>query len=242
MPKTKLELETMNYHFDGQDAKEYGVHSAILLSNIKWWIAKNKANGTNFKDGKTWVYNSVQAWSELYPFLSAPQIRRALHKLVEAGVLVTANYNKIGFDKTHWYALADECSLDVTISSNDVTISSNGCDDSVKPIPVKETVKNSDNTPKSPQGGSERFDEFWEVYPRKAARVNALAKWKRKGLDKIADQLIADVKNRIENDDNWRGDFIPYPTTYINGERWNDEISKRRTQSPSPSGNPFLGA
>ena len=106
-----------------------------------------------------------------------------------------------------------------------------------------ETATPTTTTPKSPQGGSERFDEFWEVYPKKRAKKDALAKWKRKGLDKIADQLIADVKNRIENDDEWRGGFIPHPTTYINGERWNDEISKRRQQpSPSPSGNLFLDA
>jgi hypothetical protein len=227
----------MNYHFDGQDAKEYGVHSAILLSNIKWWIAKNKANGTNFKDGKTWVYNSVQAWSELYPFLSAPQIRRALHKLVEAGVLVTANYNKIGFDKTHWYALADECSLDVTISSNDVTISSNGCDDSVKPIPVKETVKNSDNTPQKPP---KKSFKTWSEEELRAEVENA-------NHDNIltAEEVDDFVGYWRECDENGKT-LIQKQKSWDTRRRMLNAIkcvySKRRTQSPSPSGNPFLGA
>ena len=71
-----------------------------------------------------------------------------------------------------------------------------------------------------------RFEDFWKVYPRKVKKADALKKWKLKKLDSKADMLIADVENRVVNDSQWRkSEFIPHPTTYLNGERWNDELT-----------------
>lgn len=69
-----------------------------------------------------------------------------------------------------------------------------------------------------------RFDEFWSVYPKKVKKAESRKKWKLLKLDRIADQLIGDVQNRMENDAQWRKGFIPHPPTYINGERWNDDV------------------
>ncbi len=72
-----------------------------------------------------------------------------------------------------------------------------------------------------------RFDEFWEAYPRDRRRdkKKAQATWKRRKLDNMADLIINDVKNRVENDDQWKRGFSPMPTTYLNGDRWEDELS-----------------
>lgn len=69
-----------------------------------------------------------------------------------------------------------------------------------------------------------RFDEWWEIYPNKTAAKLARKKWNAKGLDEIADKLIADVKARMASDRKWREGFVPNPTTYINQERWNDGV------------------
>jgi len=39
------------------------------------------------------------------------------------------------------------------------------------------------------------------------------------------DMIIDNVRHRIENDPRWQAGFIPDPTTYINGDRWEDEIN-----------------
>ena len=70
---------------------------------------------------------------------------------------------------------------------------------------------------------SDAFEEFWKVYPRKFTKKTALEIWSRKKPD--AELLIADVRNRLENDAQWKDGFIPHPTTYLNGERWNDELA-----------------
>ena len=78
-----------------------------------------------------------------------------------------------------------------------------------------------------------RFEEWWKCYPKKVKKADAMKKWKVKKLDAKADTLIADVANRIANDSQWAGGFIPHPTTYLNGERWNDEISVDTTKKLS---------
>lgn len=78
-----------------------------------------------------------------------------------------------------------------------------------------------------------RFEEWWKCYPKKVKKADAQKKWKVKKLDAKADTLIADVANRIANDSQWAGGFIPHPTTYLNGERWEDEISLDTTKKLS---------
>jgi hypothetical protein len=84
--------------------------------------------------------------------------------------------------------------------------------------------------------GDGRFDEFYAAYPKKVKRKPALAIWKRKKLDRIADQIIQDVAMRLSSDRRWLDGFVPDPTTYLNQERWNDEMQRgdkhAKTQQP----------
>jgi len=87
--------------FDTDHARAYGV-------NIR-----NRANGENFRKGRTWTYNSVKALADLFPYLTIKQVRGALARLVECGVLLTGNYNVTSRDRTLWYAFNnEECFLD----------------------------------------------------------------------------------------------------------------------------------
>ncbi len=68
------------------------------------------------------------------------------------------------------------------------------------------------------------FAEFWSIYPKKVGRKECMKKWASRKMDNIADTLMSDVKNRIQNDAQWIDGFIPNPATYLNGDRWNDDI------------------
>lgn len=98
----------MEYSFDIDYAKQYGVNAAILLKNFQFWIMKNKANERHEHDGRTWTYNSVRAFAELYEFLSEKQIRHAIDLLIKSGVIMTGNFNEKKYDRTTWYAFCDE--------------------------------------------------------------------------------------------------------------------------------------
>jgi 5-methylcytosine-specific restriction endonuclease McrA len=85
-----------------------------------------------------------------------------------------------------------------------------------------EDTKGSNTMAGKPSGV--RFDDWWKAYPKKAKKKQSREIWKRKRLDSKADDLIADVQNREQNDDRWQRGFVPDPTTYLNGERWQDDI------------------
>lgn len=98
----------MVYTFDTDVAKLVGADAAAIFQNVMFWCMRNAANGKNEHDGRFWTYNSARALAELFPWLSAKQVRNALSKLERAGLVVSGNYNKVGYDRTKWYAVGDE--------------------------------------------------------------------------------------------------------------------------------------
>lgn len=77
-----------------------------------------------------------------------------------------------------------------------------------------------------------RFEGFWKLYPRKVKKKEAKAVWQSKKLDAIADLIAEDVRNRADYDAQWLEGlkYIPHPTTYLRGERWNDDIQAPQKQ------------
>lgn len=101
----------MEHHFDIEDAKKYGITEAVILHNIRFWVAKNKANQTHFYEGDYWTYNSIAAFTELFPYLTVDQIRRALESLENAGAIKTGNFNQSPYDRTKWYCVVQQIDL-----------------------------------------------------------------------------------------------------------------------------------
>jgi hypothetical protein len=81
------------------------------------------------------------------------------------------------------------------------------------------------------------FDLFWQTYPKKVKKKDALKVWQSKRLDPQVGALVLDVQTRLAQDKRWRAGFVCDPTTYLRGERWNDDIENDKT-GPSTS-NPF---
>jgi len=80
------------------------------------------------------------------------------------------------------------------------------------------------------------FAEFWNVYPRKKAKA-AAEKAFRKLSGKEIEEAFADVKRRMAGE--WRTkdlQHIPYPATYLNGRRWEDEPDTAPTTTARPHG------
>ena len=82
-------------------------------------------------------------------------------------------------------------------------------------------------------GQIENFNEFWKEYPNKKNKKKAKDKY-LKDVDKELHQIIMnDLRVRKKSKD-WTkedGIYIPHPTTYLNGERWNDEIETNTNTS-----------
>lgn len=98
----------MSFSFDERVACIYGVEEAIMIQHFQYWLRQNKANGNNLHDGKTWCWNSVEAITKYFPFWGPKTVRRVLESLKSKEVIVVSNHNKTSYDRTLWYAFADE--------------------------------------------------------------------------------------------------------------------------------------
>ncbi len=94
---------------------------------------------------------------------------------------------------------------------------------------LKEEPKKEPNNYCASKSTLNGFNNFWDLYPSKKAKKKCLEIWKRRKLDAIADEIINKLKNQIENEEQWKNGFIPNPTTYLNQDRWNDEITISKT-------------
>lgn len=93
--------------------------------------------------------------------------------------------------------------------------------------------RKKERTPLTPQGGMVPFDIFWEAYPKKVSKSSAFGIWTRKKLNQHIDAIMVGL-NAYKASEQWRKDggaFIPMPSTFLNQERWTDEI-----YSPPPVG------
>ena len=105
--------------FEAEIAKQYGVDNAIMIWNFQYWIQHNEANGMHYHDGRTWTYNTVEAFTKIFPFWSRGQIRRILKSLEDSGVIITGNYNQSAYDRKTWYAFTDSfLQMHLPISTN----------------------------------------------------------------------------------------------------------------------------
>lgn len=78
---------------------------------------------------------------------------------------------------------------------------------------------------------SEGFDLFWEVYPRKKAKADALKTWKKLKLDSLAAEIVVAVAAQKRG---W-GDpkYIPYPASWLNDKRWEDAPDEPSSSFPT---------
>ena len=72
------------------------------------------------------------------------------------------------------------------------------------------------------------FDKFWKEYPRKTAKQNAQKAFKK---IKVTPELFESIMSALlvqRETVEWKkdgGQFIPHAATWLNGRRWEDEIT-----------------
>lgn len=107
-------------------------------------------------------------------------------------------------------------------------VTRNAVDVTASPLPAEREAEADAyvkaEKPKLSAQHAARFEDFWAVYPKKVGKKPALVKWQSRKLDAIADRLISDVLNRAANDDGWLRGFVPDPLTYLNQDRWHDDL------------------
>ena len=78
---------------------------------------------------------------------------------------------------------------------------------------------------KTPPG----FDRFWEAYPRKTAKQEAIKAFEKLKPDAMLIETMVKAIERQKQSAQWQEDggrYIPHPATWINQRRWEDVLPK----------------
>jgi hypothetical protein len=71
---------------------------------------------------------------------------------------------------------------------------------------------------------SAAFERFWEIYPRKEAKVKARQAWEKHNLDEKVGVIITFVL-AAKDLPRWKNiKYVPHGATFLNGERWLDDL------------------
>lgn len=87
-------------------------------------------------------------------------------------------------------------------------------------------------TTRAPREGErleKSFNEFWSAYPKKTAKAQALKAWQKIKPDDELVQKILSALERHKRSAQWlkdNGQYIPYPASWLNGKRWEDELQE----------------
>ncbi|GAB5434769.1 MAG: hypothetical protein EpisKO_41390 [Epibacterium sp.] len=166
------------HSFEPHIAQKVGLNAAVIYQNLKFWCEKNAANEKNIHDGKAWTYNSMKAFETLFPYLSGKQIRSALDRLEQDGLVEVGNFNKDARDRTKWYAIREDCNCPT--GQMELPQRANSFAPEGEPLP--DSKPDNKHTPQPPQGADlfgslpeevetskldHGFDEIWAAFPRK---------------------------------------------------------------------------
>lgn len=80
-----------------------------------------------------------------------------------------------------------------------------------------------------------QFDKFWQAYPRKVSKKEAQKSWKKINPSLELFEKILKALEMAKQTEQWKkdnGKFIPYPATWLNQERWTDEIKMMQNIKP----------
>lgn len=103
-------------------------------------------------------------------------------------------------------------------------------------LPPKRREEKRREHPLPPQGESaDFFKEFWEAYPRKTAKPNALRAFEKLKPDRLLLEVMLAALSVQKQSAQWvrdGGQYIPHPATWLNQRRWEDESPEPEPPKP----------
>ena len=223
-------------------AVKIGLNEAIILQQVHYWLLKSN----NIRDGYKWVYNSYSEWNKQFPFFSRNTMIRAFNSLEKQGLLITANYNKAGFDKTKWYRIDYEKLVGKRSTQNGYTSNPKWVDGDTQngqtnTNRLPETTSENNNKHSASHSNApsvsqleEEFEVVWSKYPNKKGKKQAFNHYKawRKASAKHTNEYLLERLKVYMTDlqqNSWKHPMNG--STWFNG-RFDDELE---VDNPTPA-------
>lgn len=223
-------------------AVKIGLNEAIILQQVHYWLLKSN----NVRDGYKWVYNSYSEWNKQFPFFSRNTMIRAFNSLEKQGLLITANYNKAGFDKTKWYRIDYEKLVGKRSTQNGYTSNPKWVDGDTQngqtnTNRLPETTSENNNKHSASHSNAQsvsqlekEFEEVWSEYPNKKGKKQAFnhyKAWRKASVKHTNEYLLERLKVYMTDlqQNSWKHPMNG--STWFNG-RFDDELE---VDNPKPA-------
>lgn len=82
---------------------------ARVLCRVHYFLKNNP----NWRDGRPWVYNSINQWCKQFPTWPKSTVERAFDALRKDKLLIVGCYNQRAYDFTNWYTINYELLSDL---------------------------------------------------------------------------------------------------------------------------------
>ena len=68
-----------------------GLNEAVFLQQLHYWLQRAQERGDVgvIHDERWWIYNTIPAWCQQFPFLSSRTVQRVVSKLTQRGLVIT---------------------------------------------------------------------------------------------------------------------------------------------------------
>ena len=206
-----------NKHF----AKEVGVDEAIVFGEL---CSICNIHGQEFYFEQHRIIEDT--------CLTEYRIRNALKNLQNFGLV---SVTKKGLPAKNYYSLNEQVLIEIiSRSTSGVKFDTTG--DCKTDTTITNTINNT-NTYKenttiknnNKQSVDVLFERFWDAYPKKKAKIKAKEAFKKikpTPTEEFVNKMIKAIEEQKVSLD-WKkeqGQFIPYPSTWLNQGRWEDEV------------------
>jgi hypothetical protein len=105
------------------------------------------------------------------------------------------------------------------------------------PVPVPQVRTRAARSARAPEAEPDGFAAFWEAYPCHKGKAKALVAYRALAPDAALQSRMLEAISVQSQSDQWKrdgGNFVPHPTTWLHGRRWEDEVSVRPVRGAAP--------
>lgn len=221
-------LANDNYIIVNKDLiKKIGLNEAVILgelaSEYKNWKSKEKLIDDMF-------YSTISN-IEKNTGLNEYQQRKSFKILKELNLI---EYKVKGIPATRYIKINQEQVIKILNIKffNNLSSSSLKFEElDIENLKGNNNISNNNINNNKKEITKEKFETFYSAYPKKVKKAD-VEKWFIK--HKPSDEEFKKIMQGLENYKTiWKDkdkQFIPYPTTWLNGRQWEDEIERKKTE------------
>lgn len=229
MSRYEIKADAAFHTFDPEIAIQVGVNAAAVYRNLVFWVRHNETNRRNFHEGRYWTYNSLAAFDEQFPYLTAKQIRTALDKLVAAGLILKGNFAEDRFKRANWYALGEPTCPEGQMEQPEVADDAFAPEGSTSAPEGKciESRYKPDSKPYPSSANAEvaavsDLDAVWEAYPKDRRRNRTACEKLVDGilLRVSLDELVAATRAYATESAEFTRNKVAFIDNWLRDEKW----------------------